>query len=53
MCVGFILLARGTSIDVFLNKLCHSRLPVSCGYKLFGFKISRVAGSLMVMEFFD
>ena len=53
MCVSFVLLAGCTSVNIFFDKLCHSRPPVSCGDKLFGFKVARVSCGLVVMEFFN
>ena len=53
MGVGFVLLAGCASIHIFLDELIHTWPPMSGSDELFGFEISRVAGCLMIMKFFD
>ena len=53
MSVGFILLTGYASINILLNELGHSWPPVPGSQELFGFQVSGVSSSLMVMEFFD
>ena len=53
MGLGLILLTGCASINIFFDELGHSWPPVSSGDELFGFKVSGVASSLVVMEFFD
>ena len=49
MCVGFVLLANRTSLDIFENKRGKARPPELGGNKLVGFKVTRVASSLMII----
>ena len=53
MGVGFVLLTGCASINIFFDELGHSWPPVSGSDELFGFKVSRVASGLVVVEFFD
>ena len=49
MCVGFVLLANCTSLDIFAYKRCKARPPELRGDKLAGFKVTWVASSLMIV----
>ena len=53
MGIGFILLTRHTSINVFLDELGHSWPPVSSSQELFSFQVSGESSSLVIMELSD
>ena len=53
MGIGFILLTGCTSINVFLDELGHSWLPVSSGQELFSLQVSGVSSSLVIVELPD
>ena len=49
MCVGLVLLANHTSLNVFVHERCEAGPPKFRGDKLVGFKVTWVASSLMIM----
>ena len=49
MCVGFVLLAHGTALNIFLHEPCKAQPLELGGDKLTDLEITRVTGSLMVM----
>ena len=49
VCVGFVLLANGTTFDVFMHEGCKARPPELGGNQLMGFQVARVTGHFMVM----
>ena len=49
MCVGLILLANHTSLNVFAHERCEAGPPKFRGDKLAGFKVTWVASSLMIV----
>ena len=49
MCVGFILLACSTALDVLAHKLRETRPPEFRGDELASLQITGVAGSLVVV----
>ena len=49
MCVGLVLLANCTSLNVFAHERCEARPPKVRGDKLAGFKVTWVASSLMIV----
>ena len=49
MCVGFVLLANGATIGIFVYKGSEARPPESRGNQLTGFQIARMTSSSVVM----
>ena len=49
VCVGFILLACSTALDVLAHKLCETRPPELRGDELAGLEVTRVTGGFMVV----
>ena len=49
MCVGFVLLANCTFLDIFAYERCKARPPEFGGDELAGFKVTWVASSLMIV----
>ena len=49
MCIGFVLLARGTAFNVFPHILCEAWPSEFQGDELLGFEITGVSDSLMIM----
>ena len=49
MCVGFVLLANCTSLNILAYERCKARPPELGGDKLAGFKVTWVASSLMIV----
>ena len=50
MGIGFRLLARAATLDVFVYKLCKTRPPIVGGHKLAGFQESRMSrGGVIVV----
>ena len=49
MCVGLVLLASCTSLNVFAHERCEARAPKFRGDKLADFKVTWVASSFMIM----
>ena len=49
MCVGFVLLANCTSLNVFAYERCQARPPEFRGNELVGFQVTWMASSLMIV----
>ena len=49
VCVGFVLLARGTALNVLSHKLCETWPPEFGSHKLTCFEITGVSGGLVIM----
>ena len=49
MCVGFVLLANRTSLDILAHERCKAGPPELRGDKLAGLKVTWVASSLMIV----
>ena len=49
MCVGFVLLANCTSLNVFAYERCQARPPEFRGNELVGFQVIWMASSLMIV----
>ena len=49
MCVGFVLLANRTSLNIFAYERCQARPPEFRGDELVGFQVTWMASSLMIV----
>ena len=49
MCVDFVLLTRGTPVDIFSNEGGEAGPPKLGGNQLASFQITRVTGRFMIM----
>ena len=49
VCVGLVLLANDTTLNIFLHKGCKTGPPELGGNQLTGFQVARVTGCFMVV----